>query len=296
MSTNRATPRRVCHLPRRIRGGLIAASILASLGVVAASQPGVAAAATTRTAAWPAGWTNPFTGTPGGTLTVTANFGAYSLGCTNADQTHLYTYYLGDENNYRAHLGLDLAQTAGAPVRAIGEGRVIYSGQKWGAENGHVVLVQHRTADGTSFVVTYGHLASPVTGGTVTAGQQVGVIASGLPGGDHLHLGLRPGTGTTEQPTIRDARVSGYTCGLNGNAAGMVDPINYLTSRQSPADTPPVQSRTYGNPDVIARRTDGALFLYRGDGRYGWLSGGIQIGSGWSQFDSILSPGDFDKG
>lgn len=224
----------------RVRHGMVAASVLASLGLVAASQPNIAAAATTRTAAWPAGWTNPLTGKPGGTLNVTTNFGAYSLGCANADRTHWYTYYL--DSGYKAHLGLDIAQAAGQPVRAIGAGRIMYSGQKWGTGNGHVVLVQHRTADGTSFVVTYGHLASPVTSGTVVAGQQVGVIASGLAGGDHLHLGLRPGTGTTEQPTILDARVSGTTCGLSGNTAGMVDPINYLTPRQSPGGTLSIQS------------------------------------------------------
>ena len=38
-----------------------------------------------------------------------------------------------------------------------------------------------------------------------------------------------------------------------------------------------------GKPDVLARRADGALLLYRGDGAGGWITGaGETIGSGWN--------------
>ena len=45
---------------------------------------------------------------------------------------------------------------------------------------------------------------------------------------------------------------------------------------------------------MLARQSDGALLLYRGDGAGGWLTGtGEQIGSGWQPFTAILPGGDF---
>ena len=47
-------------------------------------------------------------------------------------------------------------------------------------------------------------------------------------------------------------------------------------------------------PDLLVRRADGALLLYRGNGAGGWLTGmGEPIGSGWGPFTALLSPGDF---
>ena len=49
-----------------------------------------------------------------------------------------------------------------------------------------------------------------------------------------------------------------------------------------------------GKPDVLARDTDGALLMYRGDGDGGWVTGKAEkIGSGWGPFTSILAGGDF---
>ena len=47
-------------------------------------------------------------------------------------------------------------------------------------------------------------------------------------------------------------------------------------------------------PDLLVRRADGALLLYRGNGAGGWLTGmGEPIGSGWETFTALFSPGDF---
>jgi hypothetical protein len=47
-----------------------------------------------------------------------------------------------------------------------------------------------------------------------------------------------------------------------------------------------------GSPDVLARRaSDGSLWLYRGNGRGGWL-GSRQVGVGWGGFDLVAAPGD----
>ena len=48
-----------------------------------------------------------------------------------------------------------------------------------------------------------------------------------------------------------------------------------------------------GRPDLIARTSDGRLYLYRGNGSGGFNSGSTQIGSGWNIFDLIIAPGDF---
>lgn len=49
-----------------------------------------------------------------------------------------------------------------------------------------------------------------------------------------------------------------------------------------------------GLADILARKPDGTLWLYRGNGIGGWLTGvGERIGEGWEMFDAIVAPGDF---
>ncbi|HET8594362.1 MAG TPA: FG-GAP-like repeat-containing protein [Intrasporangium sp.] len=49
-----------------------------------------------------------------------------------------------------------------------------------------------------------------------------------------------------------------------------------------------------GAPDVMAReRSTGYLWLYRGNGKGGWLPR-VRLGTGWNSFDVILGPGDFN--
>jgi len=48
-----------------------------------------------------------------------------------------------------------------------------------------------------------------------------------------------------------------------------------------------------GTPDVIARASNGLLYLYPGNGSGGWLPR-LTIGQGWNNFSALLSPGDFN--
>jgi hypothetical protein len=49
-----------------------------------------------------------------------------------------------------------------------------------------------------------------------------------------------------------------------------------------------------GFADVVARKPDGTLWLYRGNGAGGWLTGiGEQVGAAWNMFDQVVAPGDF---
>ncbi|MGA8045923.1 MAG: polysaccharide deacetylase family protein [Dermatophilaceae bacterium] len=48
-----------------------------------------------------------------------------------------------------------------------------------------------------------------------------------------------------------------------------------------------------GRVDVLARDPGGLLWLYRGNGRSGWLTPRIQVGSGWQNMTAIFGVGDF---
>ncbi len=87
----------------------------------------------------------------------------------------------------RAHQGTDYAAAAGTPVRALGDGRVIFAGWKGGY--GRVVEIRHRNG----FVTRYGHLRGFAKG--VRAGVSVGIAntigyvgATGLATAPHLHF------------------------------------------------------------------------------------------------------------
>jgi murein DD-endopeptidase MepM/ murein hydrolase activator NlpD len=88
---------------------------------------------------------------------------------------------------WRAHQGMDYAADAGTPVRTIGDGVVIFAGQKGGY--GNAVEVRHPNG----FVTRYGHLrafASGIrSGARVTIGNTIGYVGmTGLATGPHLHF------------------------------------------------------------------------------------------------------------
>ncbi len=107
---------------------------LTSLSAVAISTAGAAgqgryAAPKYPTVGWPAGWVNPVQG--GGQFTLTTKWGAFSLGCKNADKTNGSTYYL--DKGLKAHTGIDMARGEKLEVVAIADGTVVDNGQPWGA-------------------------------------------------------------------------------------------------------------------------------------------------------------------
>jgi len=50
-----------------------------------------------------------------------------------------------------------------------------------------------------------------------------------------------------------------------------------------------------GHPNILGRQPNGALVLYTSNGAGGWENNGqgIQIGTGWNGFDTVLTPGDW---
>jgi len=93
-------------------------------------------------------------------------------------------------NRFRAHKGVDYAAQRGTPIKATGDGKVIYRGVKGGY--GNVVILQH----GSSYSTLYGHMSKFArgarNGSRVKQGQIIGYVgSSGLATGPHLHYEFR---------------------------------------------------------------------------------------------------------
>jgi len=90
----------------------------------------------------------------------------------------------------RPHRGVDYAAASGTPIKASGDGKIIFRGRKGGY--GRAVMIEH----GGGIVTLYGHMsryASKQRRGTrVTQGQIIGYVGqSGLASGPHLHYEFR---------------------------------------------------------------------------------------------------------
>jgi murein DD-endopeptidase MepM/ murein hydrolase activator NlpD len=108
---------------------------------------------------------------------------------------------------WRAHKGTDYAANSGTPVRAIGDGTVIFRGRKGGY--GNTLEIRHRNG----FVTRYGHLRgfakAAQRGAHVTIGQTVAYVgATGLATGPHLHFEVLVG-GVQRDPRTALSRDAG---------------------------------------------------------------------------------------
>jgi len=93
-------------------------------------------------------------------------------------------------NRIRAHKGVDYAAPIGTPIRAAGDGKIIFRGRKGGY--GRVIIIRH----GSHYSTLYGHMSafnSKVRlGSHVRQGQVIGYVGmSGLATGPHLHYEFR---------------------------------------------------------------------------------------------------------
>jgi murein DD-endopeptidase MepM/ murein hydrolase activator NlpD len=92
-------------------------------------------------------------------------------------------------NTIRAHRGVDYAAPTGTPIRAAGDGKVLFRGVQGGY--GNTVILQH----GGNITTLYGHLsrfANARAGARVNQGDVIGYVGrSGLATGPHLHYEYR---------------------------------------------------------------------------------------------------------
>ncbi len=93
-------------------------------------------------------------------------------------------------NKIRAHRGVDYAAPRGTPIKASGDGKVIFRGVKGGY--GNTVILQH----GGNITTLYAHMsrfaAKARVGNRVRQGQTIGYVgATGLATANHLHYEYR---------------------------------------------------------------------------------------------------------
>ena len=93
-------------------------------------------------------------------------------------------------NKIRAHRGVDYAAPSGTPIKASGDGKVIFRGTKSGY--GKTVILQH----GGNITTLYAHMSSYVlkvgVGTRVRQGQTIGYVGrTGLATANHLHYEYR---------------------------------------------------------------------------------------------------------
>lgn len=93
-------------------------------------------------------------------------------------------------NTIRAHRGVDYAAPRGTPIKAAGDGKVIFRGTKSGY--GRVVILQH----GGNITTLYAHMsnfaAKARLGTRVRQGQTIGFVGmTGLATANHLHYEYR---------------------------------------------------------------------------------------------------------
>jgi murein DD-endopeptidase MepM/ murein hydrolase activator NlpD len=92
-------------------------------------------------------------------------------------------------NTIRAHRGVDYAAPTGTPIRAAGDGKVLFRGVQGGY--GNTIVLQH----GGNITTLYGHLSrfgNARAGARVNQGDVIGYVgSSGLATGPHLHYEYR---------------------------------------------------------------------------------------------------------
>lgn len=91
---------------------------------------------------------------------------------------------------WRNHTGTDYAAPTGTPIRAIGDGVVVYAGRRGGY--GNVIDIRHRNG----MVSRYGHMRNFATGmrpgARITMGSTIGYVGmTGWATGPHLHFEIR---------------------------------------------------------------------------------------------------------
>ncbi|MBR9885980.1 MAG: peptidoglycan DD-metalloendopeptidase family protein [Oceanospirillales bacterium] len=90
----------------------------------------------------------------------------------------------------RPHRGVDYAAATGTPIKASGDGKIIWRGTKGGY--GRCIIVQHGGNITTLYAHMSGYKSGLSTGSRVKQGEVIGYVGmSGLASGPHLHYEFR---------------------------------------------------------------------------------------------------------
>ncbi len=105
-------------------------------------------------------------------------------------------------NRMKMHKGVDYAAKRGTPIKAAGDGRIVFRGRKGGY--GRVVIIQH----GGRYSTLYAHMSAFKkglrVGSRVRQGQIIGYVgSSGRATGPHLHYEFRVNGVHRNPPTVK---------------------------------------------------------------------------------------------
>ena len=138
----------------------------------------------------------------------------------------------------RAHKGVDYAAGTGTPIKATGDGKISFHGQKSGY--GNVVMIKH----GSGVETLYGHMsrfrAGLSVGSRVRQGQVIGYVGmSGLATAPHLHYEFRI-DGIHQNPvTVALPRANPverrYMAGFRSESSSLVAGLDRADSRLASA-------------------------------------------------------------
>ena len=157
------------------------------------------------------------------------------------------TYYDYDSpvyyNNFGfRHGGVDIVANLNEAVYAIDDGVVKKIVKRDSSTyNLSIIYVKHTTADGSDFLVLYGHVYAKsglYTGDTVSKNEYIGNIKRyGSP--DHVHFGI-------------STNLNDYTYDRwGGIKGGIVNPIDYLNGHSNTTDYPKISNGIYITPSTV---------------------------------------------
>jgi len=158
----------------------------------------------------------------------------------NATQTY---FYFGSEwkisnaptcgGKYYLHTGRDAPATAGDPVWAVANGRVVgieSAGSGWGS----IILIEHYNVPGIGTVVSnYTHtvpVSSLAVGQDVTKGKQIATVFNVSP--NHLHFGIWQ-AGYVANQSDKGALPQYTGCGYPVFPASFVNPDNFISAHNT---------------------------------------------------------------
>jgi murein DD-endopeptidase MepM/ murein hydrolase activator NlpD len=158
-------------------------------------------------------------------------------------------------NTIRAHKGVDYAAPHGTPIKAAGDGKIIFRGVKGGY--GNTVILQH----GGNITTLYAHMSNfdkkARNGTRVKQGQVIGYVGqTGLASGPHLHYEYRKNGAHLNPRTVKLPNASPIDASLKADflraAAPLIDQLNYSPLvLVSAADAGNNESTLFaGNPDA----------------------------------------------
>lgn len=130
----------------------------------------------------------------------------------------------------KAHKGVDYAASAGTPIRASGDGKVVFKGRKGGY--GKTIVIKH----GQKYSTLYGHMRSYArgvrSGRQVKQGQVIGYVGqTGTATGPHLHYEFRV-YGTHRNPlTVRPPKAApikaAYKIDFSDKTKGLIAQLDF---------------------------------------------------------------------